>query len=573
MLAFGRGVGPMNDRLAEVESRLAVVERRLRELEARARVAREGTEPVPVERLREGALSNAATYLGRVLLIFGGAYLLRAITDYGFLPTRAGIPTGAAYALLWLYMAWRAAGHPQGHAAARVYGAVSIFLALPILVEAVTRFELLSGAQSAMALTACCTLYLLVAALRDLRSLAWLAVAGGLLTAAVLSKASGAALAFAVFMLALGFATLWIVYLRHWRGLQWLGAAGANLGVVTLVALSNNAHWTIEPLAAYLLALLLWCGYLLSFAARSHLQGHAPGVFEPAQAMISSAVACVVAIYMAQSGHAGLAAFGALALVLGLGAYGLAFTPATRAARGTGYYFYATLGLALIVAGSALLFSPARAAVAWALAAVILAWSSGRHDRVSLSLHCTLLLIAACAGSGVLGTGLHAFAGDAAAPWPDLAAAEVLVAFATVACLFIPVAQRSERWGPLAVLPQLIVLLLAGWSVGGLVVAALAPAVAGVPGTGADPGTLAALRTTVLSVAAVALALSSRFPRWPEARWLAYPVLIAVGIKLAIEDFPSGRPLTLFIALALVGGALILVSRLLPRRTAQVTGP
>jgi len=43
-------------------------------------------------------------------------------------------------------------------------------------------------------------------------------------------------------------------------------------------------------------------------------------------------------------------------------------------------------------------------------------------------------------------------------------------------------------------------------------------------------------------------------------------VLMIVGVKLIIEDFPNGRPLTLFMALGLVGGALILVSKLLPRK-------
>lgn len=554
----------MNDRLAEVESRLAAVERRLLALEGRGPASETTAGAPPAVRVRDGAFANAATYLGRVLLIFGGAYLLRAITDYGFLPTRAGIPTGAAYALLWLYMAYRAAAHER--VAAQVYGAVSVLMMLPILVEAVTRFDLLSGAQSAAALALCCALYLLVAARCELRIVAWLVVAGGLLTAAVLSKASGAAVPFTVFMLLLGLASLWTVYLRHWRGLQWLGAAGANLGVVALAALSNNAHWSIAPPTAYALVLVLWCAYLASFALRSHVQGHAPGVFEAAQAMVSSAIAFVVALYMVQAGHASGDAFGLLALALGLGSYALALTRRTRTARGPGYYFYGTLGLALLVGGSALLLSPARAAIGWSLLAIVLAWSSGRYQRVSLSLHCTLLLLAAAVGSGVLATGVIALAGDPAGGWPRLAGTQILVASAMVACLFIPVDQRSERWGPAAILPQLVVLLLAGWSVGGLIVAALAPPLAHVPGAAADPGNLAALRTAVLALAAVTLAVSSRYRRWPEARWLAYPVLVAVGAKLLMEDFPSGRPLTLFIALALVGGALILVSRLLPRR-------
>jgi hypothetical protein len=73
------------------------------------------------------------------------------------------------------------------------------------------------------------------------------------------------------------------------------------------------------------------------------------------------------------------------------------------------------------------------------------------------------------------------------------------------------------------------------------------------------------VRTAVLSASAVVLALSSRYRRWPEARWLAYPVLVSVGVKLVFEDFPHGRPVTLFLALGLVGGALIAVSKLMRR--------
>ncbi|NIN82619.1 MAG: hypothetical protein GTO39_19010, partial [Pseudomonas stutzeri] len=46
----------------------------------------------------------------------------------------------------------------------------------------------------------------------------------------------------------------------------------------------------------------------------------------------------------------------------------------------------------------------------------------------------------------------------------------LIIAATTVACLFIPVAQHSERWGTLAGVPQLIVLALSVWEVGGLMV-------------------------------------------------------------------------------------------------------
>ena len=560
----------MVDRLAKIEARLVAFERRLNALEdARGR---QDVEPdaeiagLATAALGEESVSTAATYLGRVLLIFGGAYLLRAITDFGFLPTQAGIPLGATYALLWLYMAYRRGAIDDLRISAMLYGGVSVLLCLPMLVEAVTRFELLSGPQSAIALILFCTLALAVAWRRNLRSLGWLTMAGGVLTAGVLLQASGSAVSFTVTLLILGLISLWIVYLKHWHGLQWLGAVGANLGAALLVVLSRHEQWDVDPAAAFVLAVALWGAYLLSFAIRSHLHGQRPGLFEIAQGIFSTAVAFGVAIYTGLVNPVFTAVFAGLALAFGIGSYALAFATETRNARGRSFYFYSALALALVIGGSALILPLGTAAAIWSAMAVAMAWFSGRQDRVSLSLQSTSLLIAAGLASGAFAASFFALASDPAQAWPGLVASQLIVAVLAVVCLFIPVAQRSERWGKMAGLPQLLVLVLAVWVVGGQIVMILAPLIAGVPGADADLGRLATLRTAVLAGSAVTLAFSSRHERWPEARWLAYPVLVIVGAKLVIEDFPNGRPLTLFMALGLVGGALILVSKLLPGR-------
>ncbi len=49
-------------------------------------------------------------------------------------------------------------------------------------------------------------------------------------------------------------------------------------------------------------------------------------------------------------------------------------------------------------------------------------------------------------------------------------------------------------------------------------------------------------------------------------------MLVAGGFKLLAEDFPAGRPLTLLVALALYGGALILAPRLGRKREAGSDG-
>lgn len=560
-----------------IEARLAEIERRLSALESA------GPRPVPDSgdafapvftppTLREGSVSGAATHLGRVLLVFGGAYLLRAITDLGFLPTQAGIPLGSAYALFWLFMAYRAGASPGERVAAMLYGVVSVLLALPVLVEAVTRFELLSGTASAIALSVFCTVALTVAVVRNLWLTAWLTVAGGMLAAGVLVRASGTAVPFGVLLVVLGLASLWVVYLRRWLGLQWLGALGANLGVGLMAALSRHEGWAVDPTSVFGLAIALWCGYLLSFALASWQGRRQPGIFEAVQAVLASAVTLGVVLLAVQPGPGQVALLGGLGLLLGGGAYALAYRPAERAERGRAYYFFSTLGLALVICASTLLLGPSPAAMAWSLLAVILAWLSGRHGMVSLSLQSAVLLAAAAVGSDALAVSAAALVGDAAAGWPGPAPGQGLVAAAGVACLFLPVAQASPRWGAAAGLPQFITLTLSVWIVSGLVVALVAPVLAGVPGNTSDLGSLAALRTGVLAASAVALALSSRYRRWPEARWLPYPVIAAVGLKLVMEDFPNGRPVTLFLALALVGGALILVSKLLQRQQKASAG-
>jgi len=555
----------MEDRLTELESRLAAVERRLSQLEGQSPVLATPDEGELAPTLGDGFLSNASTLVGRVLLIFGGAYLLRAITDFQFVPTALGISLGATYALFWLYMAYRRGSVESQRASALFYGGASVLLALPLLLEATGRFQLLSGPQGIIALTIFSALTLRVAATRDQRLLAWLITAGGIATAFVVLRLSRSTDPVSTFLIMLGVATLWACYLRNWKGPQWLAALGANAGVLSLALLSTSDQWTVQPLSVFLLGALLLAAYLSSFAIHSHVHGKSVGVFEAVQAPLATGVAFAAASVASRAGQLDLSLVGFLSLLLSASAYALAFAPETRKARSRNFYFYSALGLLLLVIGSALVLSPAIAAAAWSLLALIMAWFSGRYGRVSLSLQCTFLLLAAGISSGILETGFQALAGGTLATWPAVVPWHPVVALTTVACLFIPVAQHSERWGAMAGLPQLIVLALSVWEVGGLMVAYVAPVVAGIGSPQADPAILAALRTAVLSAASVTLALSSRFERWPEARWLVYPVLVLVGVKLFIEDFPNGQPATLFVALALVGSALILVARLLGR--------
>jgi len=514
----------MENRCAELELRLAAVEQRLSVLE--------GTRPgVPVAGLDDQSLeldtrfiSNAPTHIGKVLLIFGGAFLLRAITDEQILPTAVGIFIGAAYAVFWLFMAYRIGRNPGQGLNALFYGASSVFLALPLFVEATTRFELLTGRQGIVALTIFCALSIWVAVKRNLKSLCWVVTAGSIATALVVLNTSHSAVETSLFLILLGLGSLWAVYRQDWLGVQWLGAFGANAGVVVLAVLSASDRWSVQVLTPFLMTVVLLTAYVGSFAVRTHLRGRDVGPFEAVQGALVigiSFLAAVIASYVCWARYSRRCrSYESRPVCLRL-CHGI-YAENSRSS-GTQFLFLFHDGADPGRRGQC----PGR-----------IARQGGR--RVALSLQCTFLLLAAGVASGILVTGMDALAGDVGDTWPGLDPWHVIIALTTVACLFIPVAQRSDR-------------------------IYFAPLFAGTGGAATNLANLAALRTAVLSAASVSLALSSRYKRWPEARWLVYPVLILVGFKLLLEDFPNGQPATLFVAFALVGGALILVAKLLSR--------
>ncbi len=74
------------------------------------------------------------------------------------------------------------------------------------------------------------------------------------------------------------------------------------------------------------------------------------------------------------------------------------------------------------------------------------------------------------------------------------------------------------------------------------------------------------MRTGVLSIVAIGLALAARRKVLQELRWLVYPVLVLGLFKVVVEDLRLGNPLGLFFAFGMIGGALILAPRFLRRR-------
>jgi hypothetical protein len=143
---------------------------------------------------------------------------------------------------------------------------------------------------------------------------------------------------------------------------------------------------------------------------------------------------------------------------------------------------------------------------------------------------------------------------------PSFTTTTVLLAVAATAWL----TGRAPRTNLLERIPPVFLHVVIVVGTCGTLVAWLAPVVAGV-GPGTSAGALATLRTVVLVAAVLATAFLGRTPGQAEAAWLAYPLLGFIGLKMLLEDLPRGRPVTLILAFAFYGLALILVPRIRAR--------
>jgi hypothetical protein len=138
-------------------------------------------------------------------------------------------------------------------------------------------------------------------------------------------------------------------------------------------------------------------------------------------------------------------------------------------------------------------------------------------------------------------------------------------------CAF-PVASHGRTWGRVSTLPRLIVLAVALVGAGGTIVAGVSTFLPRGDAGEVSPQALAILRTAVLAVSSVSLAWLGRFTRLEQATWLVYPVLIAGGLKLLVEDLRVETPAGLVASFALYGSALIVAPGLAHRSRVKDRG-
>ncbi len=566
----------MEDRLSALEKQVQALESRLERLEARGSAAEasrararaaELAEEARDQTEREGADGSDSiaflTHSGRSLIVLGGAYLIRALTEGGTLPAIAGVVLGLAYAVLWMVAAGRA-GSKGRRGDATFHGLTATAIAFPLVFEATLRFHFLSPAASALVLAVLAGLSLGIAWRAGHQALAWIFTLASLLTALALLTATGVVLPFGAFLVFLGLATLWLGYEREWTLLRWFVAAAADFVALGLVLRALTPARPDPPGVVVGLLLFLVGGYLASFAVRTLVRHRDVVPFEFVQTAAGLLVGLGGAVLIARATSAALEPLGAASLLLGAAAYGVAGIFLHRAeGRGVNFHFYATLALAFLGVGLRLLLPDALLALALGALAVVGTLAGARAGREAFRLHGFICILGAVAVAGLLADAAHAFLGGPATLGRASGWLGGFLLAPALACLTLLQRQPLPREGALTRVARvghvglLLILLGAACIDGGAVLARLGL------GHPLESAGLATLRTLVLSTAAVALAAGTRRWQLGEMRWVAWGLLGATGLKILLEDLRQSPPALLFVAFAACGLAFILVPRIL----------
>jgi len=499
--------------------------------------------------------------IGRLFLVLAGGFFLRAMTEAGVLIPAAGVALAFLYASVWLYMSGRSGR--QGQSSGALFHALGAALvAFPLLLEATTRFKVIGVAGSASGLLVLTAAFLFVAARQRLHAVAWVTVVAAVPTALVLLLKTGVAAPFALYLIALGIATMWLAYTYGWTVIRWPVALAADLAVagVTLRALTPEHADPVR--IVMLLQVVLVAAYLASIAVRTLLRDHNVTLFEVTQAALVLVIGFGGAVFVTRATATLAVVMGTASILFGAACYALAFWFVGRhEGHERNVQFYAALALVLVLAGLGLdLSTPWLAGVSAAFAVVAVAgWA--RFARLYLLLHGVVYLLVASIASHALEYGLWAmFASPQAWAMPT-AATLIVVAAAALAAGLATRRPQPEGGVPASVMRVLIAVVLSVTAAGS-VIGLVAPLLAVSSEGAVDLGVLATVRTGVLAVATLLVAMGARQDRFREWAWLVYPMLVLVGLKMVAQDFKYSRPATLFIALALYGIALIVAPRL-----------
>lgn len=554
------------DALARLDARLENLERRVSALDhlpqpatafpVQAAVPASG---VPVaDELAPAQAGGPFSVVGKAMLGIAGAYVLRAVAESGSFPKLAVVVLALAYAGAWLVWATRV---PAGaRFASTAYAVTAALILAPMLGELTLRFQVLPASATAGLLSAFVVAAFALAWKRNLAPVVWAAQSAAAFTALALLIVSHELVPYIVALLVMALASETAAARERWLGLRFVMAPAVDIAILILIYIhslpeSSRAGYTaVSSATLLLLPSLLFLIHGAGIACRTLLLRRRMTVYEIVQVGIAFVLAALSWLWFAPD--AGRGQLGVFCWVLAAACYTAAFVWFDRNNDDDqrNYHVYATWGVALVLAGSFLILSPALVAVFLSAASIMATLVGIRMARLTPEFHGLVYLTAAAFASGLLQYAGRALAGT----FPTAPGWRVwMVAVAALLCYAIGGRFEGERWN------QRLLRLLSAVLAVSAVATFLVSCLVWLAAIGMTPGAshVAVIRTLITCGLALAVAFTGS--RWQriELVWTAYGILAFVSAKLLFEDLPHGHSGSIAISIFLYAVALIMVPR------------
>jgi hypothetical protein len=513
---------------------------------------------------------NIVPVLGRMLVAIAGAYVLRALTDWGVLPAAGGVAIGLAYAFLWLCVAARSP--IQARFAAAVSCSTSVLIMAPLVWEATGRLKVMSSGTSSAVLVAFALAALALGSGTQHRIIGTITGVSSIAVAIALLLARDDIVPFTIALLVIAAAMEFAAWLDLQPGARAFAALAADCAVVTFSFLMSRPGgmpevWVPVPRYAVLFVqLALALIYMGTAVTQSVVRRRTLAFAEMAQTGAALLIGIGGAVWVFEGQRAVMLGLGIAALAGGIAFYGISFLLLERDNK-RNFRALATFGLFLVLAGIFLPFSRSEFWILSCACAVGCCWAARAFVLPTLGLHGAVYLLLGSVAARATSQPLQLLFGFGDGPLDRLASVGVLIAAAVcwVAITGMPPGAPGHWRNQIA---ALVFAAHVVWIAAGLAVYAILAMWLAIVGGGSASVPADTLGTVVLTGLSLTLAWAGTQWRKPELVWLLYGFM-ALGIyKLATRDFVNEHNLPLVVSLLCYGGALIVLPRLLREKNA-----
>jgi hypothetical protein len=553
---------PLNQKVEALEARLSALEDRVAAIgQSPPRPASPATAPPTLLQALDlpplPRLSAVLAAGGKVFLGIAGAYLLRAVAESGLVPQMIAVAVALAYAAAWLV--WAARIRSDARLAIAASAVTAGLILSPMLWELTMRFRILPPPAAAAVLAVFTVLAYALSWKRDLTAVVSVASLTSAITGVVLLMATRDPAPFVVALLVMALTSETAACRERYLNLRPIVAVVSDFAALVLILVytqEGGAPAEYKPIIASLLLALFVAGIVIYGAStvfRTVVLERRISIFEILQT--AAAFLLTVAVILRISQAAGVV-LGGFCLLAAAAAYYAAFARLARLPQARNYHVFASWGGTLFLLGSFLML-PVTLWAQWLQVAALATVVAGtRWLKMTVGFHGAVYAFAAAVVSGLLAYGGNTLAG-ALPPAPGWRAwTAAIVTFACYAVVLRPFSAKDSRS------QRLLRLAYAAPAAYGATAVAVALAVFTESRvTSMSPPLLAATRTTVICLAALALALAGS--RWKriELVWLGYAAIASCTLKLMFEDLRYGSAGSIAVSLFCYGMAWVLVSR------------